>query len=208
MTRPYPASRCHALQILSGRVIAALVLLPLLTACDTACDAVCGKFQSAAATVQPRDSGYAVLRKLLGDEKHVNTLRIVKSAITFSKSSERTVTLIDDIATTSARALDEMDALAALKPVINPDTAGREQLGSEILDALRLATARELITATGEDFEISLVLSQVQVLRLISQLLRELQELDPNTRRQAWLADLARDYESLHSRAVARLSVN
>lgn len=207
MTVPYPATRRPALYLLSGLVITALVLLPLLTACDAACDAVCARVQPAAAAVEPRDSGYAVLRKLLGDEQHVNTLRIVKSAITFSKSSDRTIDLINDIATTSARGLDDLDALAALRPAINPETAGQERLGSEILDALRLATARELITATGEDFELSLVLSQVQVLRLISQLLGELQELDPNTRRQAWLADLAGNYEKLYGRAVARLSV-
>lgn len=73
---------------------------------------------------------------------------------------------------------------------------------------MRLATAKELITASGEDFEVSLVLSQTQVLHLISQLLSELRELDPNPRRQGWLAELAGEYEKLYSRAVARLAVN
>jgi hypothetical protein len=181
-----------------------LVLLPVLAGCD----AVCERCQPVSANGLPRDSGYAVLEKLLGDEAHLDTLRIVKSAVTFTRASDPTVDLIDDIATVSARGLDDLDRLVTLHPVITPEISREERLGSDILDALRVVTAWELLSASGDDFELRLVLSQVQALRLISQLLEELRELDPNPDRQAWLANLASDYEDLYDRAVARLSVN
>lgn len=203
MTRPYPPAMRPPPRTLPGLLIALLALLPLLVSCD----AVCERPQPAGAAGQPRDAGYAVLKKLLGDEEHVNTLRIVKSVVTFRKASDSTIDLIDDIATVSARGLDDLDTLVALKPAINLDASGQERLGSDILDALRITTARDLITASADEFEISLVLSQIQALRLIGQLLEELRELDPNPKRQAWLAGLAGEYEALYSRAVARLSV-
>ncbi|MGB5474407.1 MAG: hypothetical protein WBQ78_13155 [Gammaproteobacteria bacterium] len=208
MKRTYSTARHPPLRTLPGLAVMALVVLPLLASCDAVCKAVCETSQPAGEIGQPRDIGYAVLKKLLDDEQHVKTLRIVKSIITLSKASDPTAELIDDIATVSARGLDDLETLVALRPAINLDTSSQEQLGSDIFNALRVATARELITATGDDFELSLVLSQIQALRLIGQLLKEIQELDPNPKRQAWLAHLASDYETLYSRAVARLSIN
>jgi hypothetical protein len=204
MTRLSAPARHSPRHTLPGLAVTVFVLLPLLAACD----AVCERCQPVPADGQPLDSGYAVLKMLLGDEAHLDTLRVVKSAITFTSASDPTVDLVDDIATVSARGLDELDRLVTQAPVINLETSAEERLGSDILDALRVVTAWDLLSASGDDFELTLVLSQVQALRLISQLLEELRELDPNPARQAWLENLASDYEALYDRAVARLSVN
>ena len=180
-----------------------LVLLPFLISCDGVSVQPCLEQENS----HPRDVGYSVLRKLLSDEKNVEAFRIVKNVITFQTTTDSTNTLIDDIASTSSSSLSDIDKLATLEPVIILDEPNPAQLGREILDALRVATASDLIMASRNDFEVYLILSQTQALRLISQLLKELRELDPNVKRQAWLEDLAVEYEDLYSRAVARLSV-
>lgn len=189
-------------------VVLLLALLPLTSACDGASDTTCERLCPARTAGQPRDTGYAVLQKLLGDEEHVKTLRIVKSVVTLHKSSAATSALIDDIARVSAAGLADLERLVTLQPAIDPDVSSEERLGNGILDALRVATARDLILASGDEFEVNLVISQTQALRLITQLLKELQAIDPNPRRRSWLDGLAGKYEKLYSRAMARLSVS
>ncbi|HUT40644.1 MAG TPA: hypothetical protein VM011_04815 [Gammaproteobacteria bacterium] len=180
-----------------------IALLPFLISCDSFSE----RLHPEQTASHPRDAGYRALRTLLSDEQHIKTLRIVKSVVTFQATSDSTIALIDDIATTASSSLAEIDKLATLEPEINFDESAPAQLGSEILDALRVATAWELISASRDDFELNLVLSQTQALRLISQLLKELQKLDPNAKRQVWLAGLDDNYVDLYRRAVARLSV-
>lgn len=157
---------------------------------------------------QARDAGYSVLRKLLGDEQHLRTLRLAKMVVSLQAISAPTRKLIDDIAAASAGDSDRLDRIAALEPRIRFDASCSTTLDRAMLDPLRLATAKELVMAPDDEFEIRLVVSQVQALRLISQLVAELGDLDPNTQRQAWLGELATRYGALYKRAVARLSLN
>jgi len=184
-------------------MVMVLVLLTFLSSCDGLTE----QPPSNQGNNQLRDAGYRALKKLLGDEKRLKTFRIVKDVVTIGETSRPSATLIDDIATTSSSSLEEMDKLATLEPRIMLDKPGPTQLGGEILDALRVATAKDLITASGEEFEASLIISQAQVLRMISLLLKELSELDPNTTRQAWLEGLADKYEGFYQRAIARLMI-
>lgn len=191
------------LRSLPGLIVMVLVLMMFLVSCGDSTELP----PPDQGNNQSRDAGYRVLKKLLEDEKHLKTLRIVKDVITLGETSRPSVTLIEDIAGTSSRSLEEMDELIKLEPGIMLDKAGPTQLGGKILDALRKSTAKDLITASGDDFEVSLIISQAQVLRLISQLLKELSQLEPNTTRQAWLVDLADRYEDFYQRAVARLVI-
>lgn len=203
MTRQHAPAMEPRLRIIPALAVMAIALLPLLASCD--CFSTHRQTEETAGL--PRNAGYRALRTLLGDEQHIKTLRIVKSAVTFQATSDTTTALVNDIATTASGSLAELEKLATLEPAIIFDEPGPAQLGSEILDALRVATAWELISAPRDDFELNLVLSQTQALRLLGQLLRELRALDPNAKRQAWLAGLSENYEELYRRAVARLSV-
>jgi hypothetical protein len=154
---------------------------------------------------QARDAGYRVLRKLLGDEQHLKALRLAKMVVTLQTISEPTGQLIDDIAAASSTSYDRLEQMAALEPGIRFDTSCSTILEHAVLDPLRLATAKDLVTVPGDKFEISLLVSQVQALRMISQLVMELRDLDPNAHRQAWLDKLAAEYKALYKRAIARL---
>ncbi|MEZ5542832.1 MAG: hypothetical protein R3F42_12435 [Pseudomonadota bacterium] len=203
MRQNAPAAPPPRAGALPGLAVTLLALLPLLCACDS----FTAIPQPAPTGNAARDDAYRVLHTLLRDERYIKALRIIKDTITFQASTAATASLIDDIATLSSRSLDQIDKLAALDPAIDLGAATADRFGSKILDALRVATARDLITASREDFEVNLVVSQTQALRVISQLLEELQALDTNHRRQTWLADLAAKYEALYRRAVARLAV-
>jgi hypothetical protein len=156
---------------------------------------------------QARDAGYSVLRKLLGDEQHLRVLRLAKMVVSLRAISGPTRKLIDDITDAAAGDSDRLDRVAALEPRIRFDASCSTLLDRAMLDPMRLATAKELVMAPGDEFEIRLVVSQVQALRMISQLVGELGDLDPNAQRQAWLGELSARYEALYKRAVSRLSL-
>jgi hypothetical protein len=180
-----------------------LGLALILTAChppvgDMACRSPAGD--------RPLDTGYGVLQVFLADERHLKLLRIAKTVLTLQVISEPTKGLVDDIAATSSTALDELDRLVSLRPVVVPQESLPSPIAQDTLDALRKTTARELILSRA-DFETVLLVSQAQSLRVTSHLARELAKLDPNTRRQAWLGALSRRLEKFYDRVIARLRV-
>ena len=75
------------------------------------------------------------------------------------------------------------------------------------LDSIRMQTARDFLFS-GDDFEKKLLVSQMQVLRVISHLARELGEEETNLKRKAWLDKLAVRYENYYQQVYARLSVS
>ncbi len=192
-----------ALPACTGSRLLVIVLSMLLAAC--------GQPHEHAVPVQgqvpARDAGYSVLRKMLGDEQHLKTLRVAKSVVTLNNVSDPTRRLIDDIAAASSTGLDRLDGIAALKPRISFDSSCSSMLDRAMLDPMRLSTAKDLLMASGDEFEIRLVVSQVQALRMISELAGELRDLDPNVQRQVWLQELSGQYAALYKRAVASLSL-
>ena len=67
--------------------------------------------------------------------------------------SEPTKQVIDDIAQTSAIALEELEQLASLTPRIIFDVDRAGQIEQMTRDALRITTAKEFLTSK-EDFEV------------------------------------------------------
>ena len=98
------------------------------------------------------DAGYSALRLFLKDEQHLTTIRRLKLVIGFESISDKSVKLIDDIADTSAEALDQLEQLAAARPAIVFEDFSDESIGKSTLDSLRYATAKEFLFET-ENFE-------------------------------------------------------
>ena len=152
------------------------------------------------------DTGYTALKLFLEDEQHLTTIRRVKTVITFDGISDKSTKLIDDIADTSGQALDELEKLAAAKPVIKFEEFSDESIGKATLDSLRMETAKEFLLYT-DDFEKSLLLSQSQILRVISHLAKQLEEKETNSERKAWLHKLAVRYEHYYQQVYARIGI-
>jgi len=151
--------------------------------------------------------GYSVLKLFLKDEQHLTSIRRVKTVLTFKGISDDSTKLIDNIADSSAQALDELDKLAASNPAIVFKDFSDDSIGKATLDSLRIATAREFLFEANA-FEKNLLLSQSQILRVISHLAKQLEEKETNTKRKAWLHKLAKRYEKYYQQVFARLSIS
>jgi len=186
-----------------SRGITLLILALALVACiDDGKDPV----SHSDTTLQSLNVGYDILRDTLRDEQHLKTIRYTKTIVTFKSISEPTKQVIDDIAQTSAVALEELEQLASLTPGIIFDIDRAGQIQQMTRDALRITTAKEFLTSK-EDFEVRLLVSQTQALRFISHVTKELSDIETNTKRKEWLEIISDQFEKLYFRVLSRLKV-
>ncbi|MGD2054066.1 MAG: hypothetical protein PVG45_08155 [Gammaproteobacteria bacterium] len=150
--------------------------------------------------------GYSVLKLFLEDEQHLTTIRRVKTVISFEGISENSTKLVDAIADTSEQALAELENLAAASPAIVFEEFSEDSIGKATLDSLRMTTAKELLL-DADEFEKNLLLSQSQILRVISHLAKQLEEKETSDKRKFWLGKLAERYENYYQQVYALLLV-
>ena len=153
------------------------------------------------------NGGYSVLKLLLEDEQHLTLIRRTKKVLTFSSISDESRTLVDEIADASEKALQQLEQLAASKPGIEFQELAEHEIAHSTLDSIRMKTATDFLFS-GDDFEKQLLVSQMQVLRVISHLAKELEEEETNLRRKAWLNKLAMRYENYYQQVYSRLTVS
>jgi hypothetical protein len=169
-----------------------LVFLPLsLLAADTVSDA-----SKAVAT----DPGYSMLRLFLVDEHYLTAIRRVKSILSFGGISPGTADLVDEIADSSETALRQLDSLASEPPAVQFDAFDEANIAITTFDALRYDMARQLFL-DSEHFEKNLLLSQVQVLPVITHLTKQLAANETNVQRKQWLHTLADQYDDFYQRS-------
>ena len=153
------------------------------------------------------NGGYSVLKLLLEDEQHLTLIRRTKSVLTFSAISDESRKLIDEIANTSEKALEQLEQLAASKPGIEFHELAEHKIAHSTLVSIRMETAKDFLFS-GDEFEKKLLVSQMQVLRVISHLAKDLEEEETNLKRKAWLNTLAVRYESYYQQVYSRLTVS
>ncbi len=69
-----------------------------------------------------------------------------------------------------------------------------------------MTTAKEFIF-DGENFEKNLLLSQLSILRLISHIATQLEEVEPSEKRRLWLSELSRKYEEYYQQVNMQISI-
>ena len=180
-----------------------LILVTIVAAMATAAPAIGSFRQSGSLSVE---AGYSALRLFLEDEQHLTTIRRIKTVITFNGVSDNTAKLIDQIADTSEQALEELEQLATAKPAIVFEKFDEDSIGKATLDSMRYTTAREFLF-DSDDFEKSLLLSQSQILPVISHLARQLEQSETNAKRKAWLNKLADRYEDYYRKVYLRITI-
>jgi len=156
--------------------------------------------------LEPLNSGYGILNTTLRDEQHLKIIRLTKGIVTFTSISKPTRQIIDDIAQTSSTAVEKLEQLASLSPIIKLDIEKRGQVEQLTRDAIRITTAKEFISSK-EDFELKLLISQSLALRYLVHLTKELHDIETNSKRKVWLASLSGQYEKLYLRVLSRLKV-
>ena len=180
---------------LAGAAIAVCAAL-LTTGCTTTVKPV---RPEVAGELTELDRGYATLAALLGDERKVHQILPLKS----EGLPVRLIT--QEIAVASAKADDELKALALLQPPLNLEQPPNlPMIEQATRDSIAMETTLDLLFST-DTFETRLMVCQTQALRYGRFLALKLKEADPNDERQAWLAALAKEYERLYSAIVEEL---
>jgi len=156
-------------------------------------------------TPEQISNGYSVLKLFLEDQQYLTIIRRTKMVITFSTISDNSTKLIDDIASTSKSALEEMEKLQSVKPKIIFVEFSDNMIGKATFNSLRMTEGKEFLF--DSDFEKNLLLSQLKVLRVISHLALQLEEKETNAKRKKWLNKLATRYESYYQKVNARIFI-
>lgn len=151
--------------------------------------------------------GYSALKLFLEDEQHLTSIRRIKMVITLSGLSDDSSTLIDAIADSSEQALDELEKLAKAKPHIVFDDFSDDTIAKATFNSLRMTTAKEFLF-DPDNFEKNLLLSQLNVLPVISHLAEQLDKKETNTTRKTWLIKLADRYEKYYQQVKTRISIS
>ncbi len=157
--------------------------------------------------VSPTATGYSALKLFLEDEQYLTAIRRTKMVISFSSISDKSRKLIDAISNTSEQAIDELEKLSAVKPSFVFEEFSNETIGKATLDSMRITTAKELLLES-KNFEKNLLLSQLNILRVISHLAKQLEEKETSDKRKAWLNKLANRYESYYQQIYARITIS
>ena len=182
-----------------------IVITGLITAFVIADNPVVNANNRSAAS--PTATGYSALRLFLEDEQYLTAIRRTKMVISFSSISDKSSKLIDAINDTSEQAIEDLEKLSAVKPSFVFEEFSDETIAKATLDSLRITTAKEFLLES-ENFEKNLLLSQLNILRVISHLARELEEKETSGKRKAWLNKLANRYESYYQQIYARITIS
>ena len=141
--------------------------------------------------------GYALLHSLLKQESQVSKLLVIKSE---RKPLERT---IDDISTTSAKAVEYLEELADAAPPIDLSDTGLPGDEVRAREAIAARRQKELLAASGRELELELLLSQNEALVYGAGLADALSRSEPNEARLAFVRGLWKDLMRLQRDVLA-----
>ena len=152
-------------------------------------------------TIQAQDlpAGYALLFKLLSDEKDVSKLLIIKHE---NRALHDLIKEISNVTGDAHKSLEKFGKTAALNlkdpqlPVI--ETAARESISKE--------KAKQLLGAKGDDFQFRLLLSQDEALTYGRHLALAITKGETEAARKEFLESLAARLDELQDRVMQMLS--
>ena len=146
--------------------------------------------------------GYALLFELLGDEKNVSKLLIIK------RERAELRDLIRDIAQRCGTAHEELERFAKADPAPNLKTNGLPAVEVGTRDAIGKTKAKQLLTESGKEFELRLLLTQQEALTYGSHLAATIAKSETNAQRAQILRRLSSDLEVLENRVTSMLLAN
>jgi hypothetical protein len=146
--------------------------------------------------------GYALLFDLLGDEKNVSKLLIIK------RERPELRDLIRDIAQRCGTAHEELERFAKADPALNLKTNGLPAVEIGTRDAIGKTKAKQLLTESGKELELRLLIAQHEALTYGTHLAATIAKTETNPQRAQFLRRLSSDLEVLESRVASMLLAN
>jgi hypothetical protein len=176
------------------KVILSLLTVMLAVACVlTGCQAPKARTPvetGAAATT--RNNCYSLLHQLLNDEKNVGLLRFIK------REPDDVKKLVKKIATTSGTGAKLLEEFAKHDPSIKLDDLRLPPGEVATREAIAATKQKELLGQTGDAFELSLLLTQLQALSYGWHLAKVAGECESQPDRARALAGVSEDMENLY----------
>jgi hypothetical protein len=115
--------------------------------------------------------------------------------------------LVKEIAKACADARTALDAFAKADPSLRLDVTGLPPMEKKTRDLDSSATTRELLFASGRDFDLRLLLTQVDALGYAGRLAATAREVDEDANRREALGKWARQFLDLREKVIGMLSV-
>jgi hypothetical protein len=157
----------------------------------------------AAPTVQSgasmRNNCYSLLHQLLDEQKDVSLLRFIKSEHSDVK------TLVKRIATTSGTGAKLLEKFAKDDPSIRLDDLRLPPGELATRDAIASTKEQELLSQTGDKFELTLLLTQTEALSYAWHLAKVAGENEPQPERARALAGIGQDMQNLYQEVFVLL---
>lgn len=144
--------------------------------------------------------GYALLFDLLGDEKNVSKLLIIK------RERAEFRDLIKQIAERSAAAHKQLGAFAKADNRLNLKDRGLPALELATRESISKETGKQLLTVKGKDLELQLLLTQNEALTYGAHLAAVTAKSEGNPERAQFLRQLSSDLANLQQKVVTMLT--
>ena len=135
----------------------------------------------------------------MNDEKDVSLLRFIK------REPEEVKILVKKIATTSATGAKLLEKFADDDPTIKLDDLRLPSGETATREAIAATKQKELLGQTGDDFELSLLLTQAEALSYGWHLAKVAGENEPQPDRARALAGVSKDLENLYREVILLL---
>ena len=148
-----------------------------------------------------RNNCYSLLHQLLDDEKNVSLLRFIK------REEDDVKKLVKQIANDAAAGAKLLEELARHDPSIRLDDFRLPPGEAATRAAIAVTKKHELLSQSGDAFELSLLLTQAQALSYAWHLAKVAGENEPQPDRARVLAGLSADMEKRYHEVVGLLLV-
>src|ERR1035437_6946027 len=139
-----------------------------------------------------RNNGYSFLHHLLDEQKDVSMLRFIKREHSDVKN------LIKKIATTSGTGAKLLEEFASHDPSIKLLDLRLPPEEVSTRDAIASTKQKELLSQTGDEFELTLLLTQTEALSYAWHLAQVAGENEPQPDRARALAGVSEDMQNLY----------
>jgi hypothetical protein len=140
-----------------------------------------------------------LLHQLLDEQKDVSLLRFIKREHTDVKN------LVKRIATTSGTGAKLLEEFAKDDPSISLDDIRLPPGELATRDAIASTKEKELLSQTGDEFELTLLLTQTEALSYAWHLAKVTGENEPQPDRARALAGVSKDMENLYREVFVML---
>ena len=183
------------------KTIPPLFAVMLLAACVlTGCQSPkVGTPVESSAAQSTRNNCYSLLHQLLGEQKDVSILRFIRREQTDVKN------LTKKIAANSAAGAKLLEEFAKHDPSINLDDIRLPPGEAATRDAIASTRKKELLGQPGEEFELTLLLTQTEALSYGSHLAKVAAENESQPDRARALAGVSEDMTNLYHEAFVLL---